>query len=128
MIHFSDRVVNEKALKHAVDRFRAQNIILPTFEQQRHPELIPKKIKQKLKNIGLWEINPLNLFRITWKNEPKEQGGLFGKPNYIELPSSFTGVKAKIVLLVGKYFLVIISPFNYKSHFIILIYYSIFSL
>ncbi len=104
MIHFSDRVVNEKALEHAVNRFREQKIILPTFEQQCHPELIPEKIKQKLKNIGLWEINPLNLFRITWKNEPKEKGGLFGKPNYIELPSEFTGVKARIVLLIGKYF------------------------
>ncbi len=104
MIHFSDRVINEKALENAVKRFKEQKIILPTFEQQEHPELIPDKIKKALKNVGLWDINPLNLFRITWKNEPKEKGGLFGKPNYFELPSEFTGVKARIVLLVGKYF------------------------
>jgi cysteine synthase len=70
----------------------------------RNPELIPEKVKQKLKTIGLWEINPLNLFRITWKNEPKEKGGLFGNPNYIELPKQLTGVDARIVLLLGKWF------------------------
>ena len=71
MIPITDKIVNNDALQNAVKRFKEQNIILPTFEQQRHPELIPQKIKDKLKNIGLWEIDPLNLFRITWKNEPK---------------------------------------------------------
>lgn len=104
MIQFTNKITNEKALQNAVDRFKERKIILPTFEQQRHPELIPEKIKQQLKNIGLWEINPLNLFRITWKNEPKETGGLFGKVNYIEIPKSISGVDAKIVLLVGKWF------------------------
>ncbi|MBE0649721.1 MAG: pyridoxal-5-phosphate-dependent protein subunit beta, partial [Bacteroidales bacterium] len=61
-------------------------------------------IKKALKNVGLWDINPLNLFRITWKNEPKEFGGLYGNPNFIELPKEITGVNARIVLLIGKYF------------------------
>jgi cysteine synthase A len=104
MIKLIDKITNEKALQNAVDRFKERKIILPTFEQQRNPDLIPAKIKDQLKNVGLWEINPLNLFRITWKNEPKETGGLFGGVNYIELPSEITGVKAKIVLLLGKYF------------------------
>jgi cysteine synthase A len=104
MIHLSDRIVNEKALENAVKRFKEQKIILPTFKQQMHPETIPGKIKDALKNVGLWDINPLNLFRITWKNEPKEFGGLFGKPIYFELPKAFTGVDARIVILVGKYF------------------------
>ncbi len=104
MIPIIDKIVNEKNLENAVKRFKERGIILPTFEQQRNPELIPQSVKEKLKNIGLWELNPLNLFRITWKNEPKEKGGLFGNPNFIELPSSLTGVKARIVLMVGKWF------------------------
>jgi len=104
MIQLINKVTNEKALENAVERYRKHEIILPTFAQQKNPELIPDKIKDKLKNIGLWDFNPLNLFRITWKNEPKEFGGLFGKPNYIELPKEITGVDARIVLLVGKYF------------------------
>ncbi|MCD4832479.1 MAG: pyridoxal-phosphate dependent enzyme [Bacteroidales bacterium] len=104
MIPIIDKVTNEKALQNAVKRYKENGIILPTFEQQRNPELIPDKVKDQLKNIGLWDINPLNLFRITWKNEPKEQGGLFGNVNYIELPKELTGVKARIVLLIGKWF------------------------
>lgn len=104
MIKPITEITNEKALQNAVERFREKGIILPTFKQQRNPELIPSKIKDQLKNVGLWDLNPLNLFRITWKNEPKAKGGLFGDVNYIELPSELTGVKARIVLLVGKYF------------------------
>ena len=104
MIKLIDAVTNEKALENAVKRFRERGIILPTFEQQQNPELIPAIIKEKLKNIGLWEVNPLNLFRITWKNEPVERGGLFGKVNFIELPRKLTGVSARIVLLIGKWF------------------------
>lgn len=104
MIQIIDRVTNEKVLQHAVDRFKERKIILPTFKQQQNPELVPEKIKNQLKNIGLWDINPLNLFRITWKNEPKEKGGLYGNVNYIEIPKSLSGVNARIVLLIGKWF------------------------
>ncbi|MCD4791995.1 MAG: pyridoxal-phosphate dependent enzyme [Bacteroidales bacterium] len=104
MIRPIDKVTNEKALENAVKRYQEKEIILPTFEQQKNPELIPDKIKDELKNIGLWDLNPFNLFRITWKNEPKEHGGLFGKPTYIELPKELTGTDARIILLIGKYF------------------------
>ena len=104
MIELITEVKNEEVLKKSVERFREKGIILPTFAQMRDPDLIPGKIKDKLKNIGLWDRDPLNLFRISWKNEPKVKGGGFGKVNYIEIPSSLTGVKARIVLLAGKWF------------------------
>ncbi len=104
MIELITDIKNEKVLENAVKRYREKKIILPTFKQMRNPETVPEKIKEQLKNVGLWDLNPLNLFRITWKNEPKEKGGLFGKVNYLELPSELTGVKARIVLLIGKWF------------------------
>ena len=104
MIQPIDKVTSEKTLENAVMRFRERGIILPTFEQQRNPDLVPEKIKSKLKDVGLWDINPLNLFRITWKNEPVEKGGLYGGVNFIELPSELTGVDARIILLIGKWF------------------------
>jgi cysteine synthase A len=104
MIQLTDKITNKNALENAVKRFRERGIILPTFEQQRNPELIPQKIKDKLKKTDLWDINPLNLFRITWKNEPTGKGGLYGNVNYIELPKELTGVNARIVLLTGKWF------------------------
>jgi len=104
MIPIIDRVVDQTVLKKTVDRFREKNIILPTFAQQRDPGMIPAGIQDRLRGIGLWDLHPLNLFRITWKNEPREKGGLFGGVNYLELPRELTGVRARIVLLVGKWF------------------------
>jgi cysteine synthase len=104
MIEFIDKVVDKKVLEKSVKRFREKGIILPTFAQQKDPGLIPEKIKKQLKNIGLWDHHPLNLFRITWKNEPLETGGLYGGVNYIEFPPELTGIKARVVALVGKYF------------------------
>jgi cysteine synthase A len=92
------------ALENAVKVCKEQNIIIPTFTQQVNPDLIPDKIKEELKNIGLWDLHPRNLFRITWKNEPKEKGGLFNGVNYIEFPKELTGVDARIIALVGKWF------------------------
>jgi cysteine synthase len=99
-----DFSINEEARNRSVQRARERNIILPTLAQQRNPALVPEKIKEELANIGLWDIHPRNLFRITWKNEPKDFGGKFGGVNYVELPSSLTGVKARIIVLVGKWF------------------------
>jgi cysteine synthase A len=99
-----DFTINEEARNRTVQRARERNIILPTLAQQRNPELIPTKIKEELSNIGLWDIHPRNLFRITWKNEAKPFGGKFGGVNYLELPQSLTGVKARIIMMVGKWF------------------------
>jgi len=99
-----DLTVYADRLERAVKRARERNIIIPTFEQQRNPDLIPIKIKEELKGIGLWDIHPRNLYRITWKNQPVDHGGGFGKVNYVELPSSLTGVDARIIAIVGKWF------------------------
>jgi cysteine synthase A len=105
MIEIIDKIVDRKVLEKSVKRFRERGIILPTFQQLKNPvEQVPEKIKEKLKNIGLWDLHPLNLFRITWKNEAKEKGGLFNGVNYMEIPGQLTGINARIVMLVGKYF------------------------
>jgi cysteine synthase len=99
-----DLTVIKDRQERAVERAKEQNIIIPTFAEQRNPELVPAKIKQELKGIGLWDVHPRNLFRITWKNEPVLSGGGFGGVNYIELPSSLTGTEARIFAIVGKWF------------------------
>lgn len=104
MIEIIDKVTNAEALGRAVKRYREKGIILPTFKQMENPSLIPEKIVKQLKSIGLWENHPLNLFRITWKNEPIETGGGFGGVNYLEIPKEITGVDAKIIMVLGKYF------------------------
>ena len=100
-----DLSINKQGLEHNIKKAKENGIIIPTIAQMQHPETIPGKIQDQLKNVGLWDVNPLNLFRITWKNEPKESGGLFqAVPNYIELPPELTGVPCRIVAMVGKWF------------------------
>lgn len=69
---------------------REKGILLPTFKQMCDPSTIPEKTQGKLKGVGLWDVNPLNLYRITWHNEPIEKGGRFGGVNYIEIPREIT--------------------------------------
>ncbi|RME79250.1 MAG: pyridoxal-phosphate dependent enzyme [Chloroflexi bacterium] len=99
-----DLTVLPDRLERAVQRARERNIIIPTFKQQRNPALIPDKIVEKLKNVGLWDLNPLNLFRITWHNEPVPFGGGFGPVNFLEFPKELTGVEARILAPIGKWF------------------------
>lgn len=99
-----DLTINEEQLKRTVERAREKNIIVPTFVQMKNPELIPEKVKKKLRNTGLWDSVSSNLFRISWKNEQVNYGGLFGGVNFLELPPELTGVPARIVGLLGSWF------------------------
>ncbi len=99
-----DLTIHPERLERAVKRARQRNIIIPTFAQMKNPALIPDEIKESLTSVGLWDVDPRNLFRITWHNQPVASGGLFGGINYLELPSSLTGVPARIIVLVGKWF------------------------
>ena len=45
-----DLTINEAGLERAVEQARKKNIIIPTFAQMCNPELIPEKIKNRLRN------------------------------------------------------------------------------
>lgn len=96
--------VNSKIRAKNVARCKEMGIILPTFKNMIDPSTIPSDVKKKLGSIGLWDVNPLNLFRITWHNEPVETGGGFKDVNFVEIPRELTGVKAHIIALAGKWF------------------------
>jgi cysteine synthase A len=99
-----DLTVNESVLESAATVARDRAIRVPTFKQMRDPSLIPDSIKSELRDVGLWDLNPLNLFRINWHNDPIANGGGYGGVNFVELPPELTGVDARILMLVGKWF------------------------
>ena len=99
-----DLTLNKSKRDQNAKRLKSLGVTLPTFKEMKNPETIDKKIQAELKNIGLWDIHPKNLYRITWKNEQKEKGGGYGKTNYLVLPPELTGVKANIIALVGRWF------------------------
>ncbi len=94
--------LHRNVIKKTAARCKERGIIIPTFAQMRDPHRIPKRIVSRLTKTGLWDIDPLNLFRITWKNDTRT--GAFGGVNFLEIPHEITGVPARIIGLVGKYF------------------------
>ncbi len=69
----------------------------PTYEEMLNPSKIAPSIRKRALEAKKDELNPLNLFNITWKNEKNEV-------NKIVLPKELTGVDCNIVVLLGKYF------------------------
>ena len=76
-----DLTVSEDRLQRSVKRARERNIIVPTFAQMKDPARIPDRFKEELSSIGLWDVHPRNLFRISWHNEAQETGDDFGEVN-----------------------------------------------
>ncbi len=95
-------IKNHDYLQRSIERCRQQKIILPTFRELKYPDTISAKIQQQLPKIDMHELHPMNLFRINWRNDPAN--GKIGDINYLEIPRQITGVNARIIGLVGKYF------------------------
>lgn len=102
MYNWSWHIENEEYLKKTIQRCKEQKILLPKFSELKNPETIPQSIQKKLEKVGLEDINPLNLFRINWQNDVNT--GRIGGINYLEIPKEITGIKARVIGLVGKYF------------------------
>ncbi|MFH2204392.1 MAG: pyridoxal-phosphate dependent enzyme [Elusimicrobiota bacterium] len=94
--------VNNKVLRKTVQLCRERGIIIPTFAQQADPSKRPAAVTRRLKKTKLNDVDPVNLFRITWKNDIKT--GLFGGVNYLEIPRALTGIRARVIGLVGSRF------------------------
>jgi len=94
----------DRVLRNTIRRCRERNILIPTYREMAHPEHIPEPVRNELRNLGLQDFHPRNLFRISWKNQPIPSGGSFGPVNAVELPSRLTGVPARIVVLIGRFF------------------------
>ena len=92
----------EERRLHALERCREKGIVIPTFAEQREPRRIDPALAVRLREVDMQAVDPINLFRITWHNDPSTGG--FGEVNAFELPAELTGVEARIIGLVGKHF------------------------
>ncbi|MCP3889530.1 MAG: pyridoxal-phosphate dependent enzyme [Desulfobulbaceae bacterium] len=99
-----DLTINQEALAKNVAYCREKKISLPTFAMMKDPDKIPEAIKDQLKTIGLWDLHSANLYRISWNNEQKDEGGLFGGANHFVLPPELTGCRANIIMMSGRWF------------------------
>ena len=96
------KIADPAARDRAVTRCRELGVLVPTFAQQRDPSTVDSVVTEALADIDMQMPDPLNLFRITWRNDPGSGG--FGEVNALEIPSELSGVPARIVGLVGERF------------------------
>ena len=61
MSEWSWEIKNDEYLKKTEERCSEKNILLPKFSELKHPHTISKKIQEKLKEIDLQDLHPLNL-------------------------------------------------------------------
>jgi cysteine synthase A len=86
-----------------IEFFRKQGTILPTFRELAHPYEIDPRIRGGLPAVDPDIVHPLNLFRVHWYNVANRRD-LVSVPEYLELPSTLTGVKARIVVVLADRF------------------------
>jgi len=91
--------VIEKTAKY----FKEKGVVLPTISELKNPHLISEDIKNKVLKLDKDAMDPANLFRVHWFNK-KDHSNFLDVPEHIVLPSEFTGVDAKIIVNLGRYF------------------------
>ena len=58
-----DITIDEAQVARSAARCKERDIIIPTFAQQKDPSLVPARVNEELKGIGLWDVHHRNLFR-----------------------------------------------------------------
>ncbi len=96
-------VIDPEVLNRTATRFRKAGIVLPTIAQLKNPSTISVAVRDKLRTIDPDAPDPLNLFRVHWFNDATRKG-FADVPDFVELPAQVTGVKARIVMLLGNRF------------------------
>jgi cysteine synthase len=96
-------VVDRSRRRAAVECLRASQVILPTWSELADPVLIAPAIGNSLKSVGPDERNWKNLWRLHWFNDADRRARV-PVPGHVVLPEMLTGVKAPIVVLLGRRF------------------------
>ena len=94
-----DRRVHERAVRH----LRSARVVLPTFAELADPRKIPAAVSDRLGQVDADTAHPANLFRVHWYNDEARRG-LEPVPLYLDLPEALTGVKARILVALARYF------------------------
>src|SRR6516225_9935113 len=87
----------------AIRALRAAHVNLPTWSELADPSLVPAAITRSLDSVGPDEPSEKNLWRVHWFNDAARRHPV-PVPGYVLLPETLTGVKAPIVVLIGRRF------------------------
>src|SRR5580658_7263452 len=96
-------IVDAGVYERTVARFREAKIVLPTFAELADPTTIAPAMRASLAGVDPDAASPKNLFRVHWWNDDTRRE-IAAVPGYVALPSSLTGVPAKILVALGDRF------------------------
>ena len=96
-------IVDSKQRARAIARARELGVVLPTFSQLADPATIPAAVKSRPADVAPDEPRVENLWRVHWFNGADRRGHA-EVPGFIVLPEAISGVKAPIVVLLGRRF------------------------
>jgi cysteine synthase len=94
-----DRGVYDRAVRH----LRKARVVLPTFAQLSDPRKIPASVSAQLAQVDPDAAHAGNLFRVHWHNDAARRG-TESVTLYLDLPEALTGVKARILVALARYF------------------------
>ena len=89
--------------RRAVEGLRAAQVTLPRWSELADPTRIPAAIVSNLKSVGPDEPDAKNLWRVHWFNDGHRRDRV-PVPGHVVLPAALTGVKAPVVVLLGRRF------------------------
>ena len=96
-------IVDGGVLASTIAWFREAKITLPTFGELASPGRTPPQVRDALAGIDPDAAHPLNLFRVNWYNAANRRD-LVDVPEHFMVPEGLTGVRAKIVVALGRSF------------------------
>jgi cysteine synthase len=99
-MRFEPQVVDREKRLSAVKRLRELNVTLPTFDELARPT---RAAAEGVDGVGPDEPRPENLWRVHWHNDERRRG-MVEVPGHVVLPQALTGVKAPIIVLLGRRF------------------------
>ena len=95
--------MNSSVIEKTANYFRSKKVVLPTIAELKNPHSISEDIKNKVLKLDKDAMDPANLFRVHWFNK-RDHSKFLNVPEHIVLPSEFTGIDAKIIVNLGRYF------------------------
>jgi cysteine synthase len=96
-------VVDRKRRQTAIENLHRAQVSLPTWSELADPALIPAEWESGLKSVGPDQPDGKNLWRVHWFNDADRRHRA-AVPGHVVLPETLTGVKAPIVVLMGRRF------------------------
>jgi cysteine synthase len=96
-------IIDAARRRAAIERARKVGAVLPTWSELADPDTIPADRLSGLRGIDPDAPHAANLWRVHWDNDASRRERT-AVPGHVVLPSELTGVKAPIVVLLGRRF------------------------